>query len=236
MATGPQALGSRTAGADLYRDNDLDRGHLVRRSDPVWGTAEEAAQANVDTFHYTNAAPQQAEFNEGKELWVGLEDYLLENAADYDRQLVVLTGPVLDTGDPVYRGVQVPLRFWKVAGLLVGGQLASTAYVLDQSPPDPDQLRRNAAMGELTEAPPLGPFRTFQVPVRDVVDLTGLDLGPLPDVDLLLPKACLAPAGSRGAWRPLTRLDDIAYCPPALADPLATSTASPPGGALRLVR
>ena len=26
----------------LYEDNDLDRGHLTRRLDPVWGSPEEA--------------------------------------------------------------------------------------------------------------------------------------------------------------------------------------------------
>lgn len=34
------------AGPDVYARNDLDRGHLVRRRDPVWG--DRAAQANSD--------------------------------------------------------------------------------------------------------------------------------------------------------------------------------------------
>jgi endonuclease G len=37
------------AGLDLYRDNDLDRGHLVRRRDPVWGSPAVADRANADT-------------------------------------------------------------------------------------------------------------------------------------------------------------------------------------------
>src|SRR5512140_2814979 len=41
---------------ELYARNRLDRGHLVRREDPVWG--EEAAQGNADTFHFTNCSPQ----------------------------------------------------------------------------------------------------------------------------------------------------------------------------------
>ncbi|MHA7282953.1 DNA/RNA non-specific endonuclease [Arthrobacter sp. TMS2-4] len=44
------------------------------------------ATANEDTFHHTNAAPQAAKFNQGLELWLDLETYLLENAADHGRR------------------------------------------------------------------------------------------------------------------------------------------------------
>jgi endonuclease G, mitochondrial len=51
-------------GPAVYADNDLDRGHLVRGADAVWGATRAEAQAgNVDTFLYTNAAPQAARFN-----------------------------------------------------------------------------------------------------------------------------------------------------------------------------
>lgn len=205
----PRLPAENQAGPALYRDNDLDRGHLVRRSDPVWGTATEAAQANADTFYYTNAAPQQAEFNQSKLLWLGLEDYLLANAADYDRRLVVFTGPVLDPSDPLYRGVQIPLRYWKVAAFLNEEKLAATAYVLDQSPPDPDQSR-GLVGAELVEPPPLGPYRTFQVPVADIAALTGLDLGSLPGVDRLRPAAGFTPA-PLGGWAPLIKMEDVIY-------------------------
>ncbi len=54
------------AGPALYRNNDLDRGHLVRRRDPVWGAQDVAQRANLDTFAYTNAAPQASGFNQSK--------------------------------------------------------------------------------------------------------------------------------------------------------------------------
>jgi len=95
----------------VYANNDLDRGHLVRRRDPCWGTASIAQRANVDTFHFTNAAPQAAAFNQGETLWAGLEDYLLGNAATYDRRLSVFTGPVLAGTDPLYRVPQP--RAWR---------------------------------------------------------------------------------------------------------------------------
>jgi endonuclease G len=121
-------------GPAVYAGNDLDRGHLVRRRDPCWGPVTVAQQANVDTFHFTNAAPQAAAFNQGDQLWAGLEDYLLDNAATYDRKLSVFTGPVLAETDPLYRGTRIPLRFWKIAAFVDDGQLAATGYLLDQTP------------------------------------------------------------------------------------------------------
>ncbi|MFF4602979.1 DNA/RNA non-specific endonuclease [Streptomyces sp. NPDC001339] len=200
----PRVPESRQAGNEIYRANSLDKGHLVRRLDPVWGEAAEAKQADADTFHYTNAAPQADVFNQGKELWQGLENYLLDHAAAFDRKLAVLTGPVLHDSDPPYRGVQVPLRFWKVAAFVQDGALAATAYVLDQSPDltrDADRALAGATPGA---PPPLGAFRTFQVPVSDVVELTLLDLGPLPDVDLM--PVTRAP---RERWKRLQSPDDI---------------------------
>ena len=35
------------------------------------------------------------------------------------------------------------------------------------------------------EPPPLAPFRTFQVPIQDIAELTGLSLGGLADADRL---------------------------------------------------
>ncbi len=57
-------------GEELYFDNDLDRGHLVRREDPNWGNLDEAEIANQDTFHFTNCSPQMAAFNQ--RTWLGL--------------------------------------------------------------------------------------------------------------------------------------------------------------------
>ncbi len=195
------------AGKDVYSNNPLDKGHLVRRVDPVWGSAEEAGTADSDTFHYTNAAPQMDVFNQGKQLWQGLENFLLEHAEQFGRRLTVFTGAVLADTDPPYRGIRVPLQFWKVAAFLQDGGLAATGYVLDQSP----DLSKDAAARAVKEAaragdpPPLGAFRTFQVPVADLAELTGLDLGPLPDADLL-------PPATRAArrWTLLESYDDVA--------------------------
>lgn len=62
-----------------------------------WG--DHARAANFDTFVSTNAAPPSEHFTQSKELWVGLEDYVLEFADSTDQRIVVLTGPVFADDD-----------------------------------------------------------------------------------------------------------------------------------------
>src|SRR4051812_29277503 len=113
----PRLPADEQAGPPVYAGNDLDRGHLVMRASSAWGqTEEEARQAEAETFYFTNAAPQASSFNQGRQLWLGLEEYLQVHAAAFDRKLAVFAGPVLDPDDPPYRGIQIPLRFWKVVG------------------------------------------------------------------------------------------------------------------------
>lgn len=198
------------AGPVVYADNDLDRGHLVRRRDPVWGAPEVAARANADTFRYPNAAPQASGFNQSKELWLGLEDHVLEHARAHRSRLSVFTGPVLSAGDPPYRGIRVPLRFWKIAAWNTGvdagdgpddrGTLAAIGFVVDQAPLVDTPAAREPAPGE---APALGPFRTFQVPIADIAALTRLDMPELVAADRL--PATVAAVG----WRRVEELDEI---------------------------
>jgi DNA/RNA endonuclease G (NUC1) len=203
----PRLREDQQTGERVYARNDIDRGHLVRRASAVWGdTRAEAAQANADTFHYTNAAPQAAKFNQGLELWLGMETYLLEHAADNRRRLVVFTGPIFSDLDPVYRGVDIPLRYFKVAVFIHEGELAATGYVVDQTP----QLAELPDMprpGALDEAPPLGPFRTFQTPIRDIAELTGLDLNQLVQVDRMPIAATLGTVRVGTTWRELTSME-----------------------------
>jgi len=189
------------AGPAVYADNDLDRGHLVRRRDPVWGERDVAARANADTFHYTNAAPQASGFNQSKELWLGLEDHVLEHARAHRLRLSVFTGPVLAAGDPPYRGIRVPLRFWKIVAWNtgVGDELATIGFVVDQAPLV-DTSAREPAPGE---APPLGPFRTFRVPIADIAALTHLSMPELEAADRL--PATVAATG----WRRVETFDEI---------------------------
>nr|BFF13073.1 hypothetical protein GCM10025699_43760 [Microbacterium flavescens] len=108
-------------GPEVYARNDLDRGHLVRRRDPVWGPDADAARANLDTFSFTNAAPQAAGFNQSDELWLGLEDHVLAYAEAWRQRISVLTAPVLSPDDAPYRGIRIPRSFVKIAAWATPG-------------------------------------------------------------------------------------------------------------------
>ena len=208
----PRLPEDQQTGERVYARNDIDRGHLTRRASAVRGdTRAEAAQANEDTFHYTNAAPQAATFNQSLKLWLGLETYLLENAADHARRLIVFTGPIFSEVDPVYRGVGIPLRFFKVAVFLESGSLAATGYVVDQTPQlkDLPDVPRPGALDDRHDgdAPPLGPFRTFQTPIRNIAALTGLDMAQLIAVDRTPIATALPSARVASAWRELVSPD-----------------------------
>ena len=170
----PRIPADAQTGNELYRNNNLDRGHMVRRLDPVWGPPAVARAANDDTFFYTNACPQHADLNQ--RTWNDLEDYLLSNADQRNLKISVFTGPVLGAADPVYRGVRIPLDYWKVAVMVKpDGRLSATAYVLTQS-----------NLADDFEAPfAFGRFRTYQVPVARVEGLTGLSFGNLSTFDPL---------------------------------------------------
>ncbi|WP_104088097.1 DNA/RNA non-specific endonuclease [Cryobacterium sp. N19] len=181
------------AGEAVYARNDLDRGHLVRRQDPVWGDTVTARRANYDTFAYTNAAPQAGAFNQSKQLWLGLEDHVLTYARTNGNRISVFTAPVLSAQDPTYRGVKIPQAFWKIAAWTTTADgstvLHAAGFVLDQSPQlediDLDTVRAPARMD--SNPPPLGPYRTYQVPIVDIVDLTGLNLAALSEADVYAP-------------------------------------------------
>ena len=196
------------AGPELYINNDFDRGHLVRRRDPGWGMQATALTANNDTFHYPNAAPQAAHFNQSKLLWAGLEDYLLEHAATFEQRLAVFTAPVLDPADPFYRGVQIPRRFWKIAAWIAQSELAATGYVLDQTDLIDPILAADALVAG-AEPPPLGAYRTFQVPLIDIADAAGVQMPELIAADVLQPALASTAAAGTAPWIELTSLDDI---------------------------
>lgn len=163
-------------GPEVYADNDFDRGHLVRRVDPAWGPDDAVAKvANDDTFHFTNCSPQHKRFNQGDALWAGLEDHVLREAKNERKRITVLNGPVLRADDPVHRGAQIPLAFWKIVAFrTVEGTPSAAAFLISQA--------------DLVAGMPLEASfvpETFQVPVRTVAELTGLDLSHLFPADAL---------------------------------------------------
>ncbi|QDT50542.1 Nuclease precursor [Symmachiella dynata] len=172
----PRIPRSMQAGEDLYKSNELDRGHLVRRLDPAWGRTDAIIKrANDDTFHFTNCSPQHSRFNQGKNLWAGLEDFLLDKAADEDLRMTVFTGPVFTSSDPVYRGIPIPKKYWKVAVVArPNNKIAALGFVVDQEM----LLRQVVSFGADDVA------KTFQVPVSEIEAMTGLNFGNVAQADI----------------------------------------------------
>jgi endonuclease G len=185
----PRVPQAQQTGEQVYQDNPLDRGHLVRRLDPAWGPSAAAAKiANDDTFHFTNCTPQHHDFNAGQTLWAGLEDCILDHADNLKFRVNVFSGPVFAADDDQYRGVRLPRQFWKVVTMVKqGGALSATAYLLSQ-----EQLIKGLEIAP--EAFSYGAYRTYQVPVRQIEDLTGLSFGSLADDDPLSREEAAVPA------------------------------------------
>ena len=61
--------------------------------------------------------------------------------------------------------------------------------------------------GAIEDVPPLGPFRTFQTPIRDIAELTGLDLDQLIAVDRMPIAAPLGTAPVGSTWRELVSME-----------------------------
>jgi len=167
----------------------FDRGHLTRRSDPTWGTAAEAVQANKDTFHFTNCSQQHYLFNQSQQYWQGVERYILEyGVLVTKKQISVLTGPVLNDQARQYADWSVPLMFWKVV-LRIGpqGKPQATALLVSQ-----DKLldtpRRILPQAQAESAPNVDAYR---VTVSSLEKLTGLDFAAFRDWDSWQPDAAL---------------------------------------------
>ena len=176
----PRLPKEQQTGEAAYKKNPLDRGHLVRRIDPAWGdTVEERKLANDDTFHFTNCAPQHEDFNQNKETWAGLEDYVLRNAQTRDFKATVFSGPVFAADDDDFRGlVQLPRQYWKVVVMRKkSGEQSATAYLLSQA--------ELIAGLEVATDFSYDAYKTFQVPIGKVERLTKLDFGSVKDADPL---------------------------------------------------
>lgn len=157
-------------GDALYDANALDRGHMVRREDPIWGSLEQARRANADTFHFTNSCPQMAGVNQ--RTWLGLEDYVLKHARADGMRVTVFTGPFFSDDDLEYRGGQIPRAFWKVVAIVTeDGKPSATAYKVDQV----------KELGELEFV--YAGYKTYQVSIRQVSKATGIDFGALAEFD-----------------------------------------------------
>ncbi|MGB8315428.1 MAG: DNA/RNA non-specific endonuclease [Aestuariivirga sp.] len=168
----------------------FQKGHIIMRSDPAWGTVDMALAAERDTFFYTNAAPQLGFFNQGsrdnhpgekgKLRWRAVETYVLRNAVKEKERVCVFAGPVFKSNDPEYRGSQVPMQFWKIVVWSDGGQPRSVALLANQQEvldtltngvPENFPVTPEA----FDELPELLRVKEFRSTVARIEALTGLD-------------------------------------------------------------
>ena len=161
-------------GNDAYEGNQFDRGHLTRREDLEFGAKETIAlQSAADTCHWTNCFTQHKIFNRQEDWWQGLEQHILERSVRSGAfSAQVFTGPILSERDPVFPelpGVQIPMRFWKVAvARTAEGGLFAAAFIMSQS-----KVIRERGLQEAAEIP-FAPYKRMQLPIDELQQLTGL--------------------------------------------------------------
>lgn len=209
-------------GKRAYNDPEIDRGHMVRREDPNWG--ENAQRANDDTFHYTNSAFQHSSLNQGKTLWQGLENYILDSARTEGFKACVFTGPVFRDDDPEFAvdsqlpsSHQVPREFWKIVIMpSAEGGLHATGYVLSQGDLIRELLERRSRT-EAVEGFVLGAYRTFQVAITHIEEITGLAFPALKGADPLAKASGDENVfnADQVTYRPLESISDAVLVPPS---------------------
>ena len=160
----------------------FSRGHMTRREDPAWGDKKTAHRGNVDSMHVTNAVPQMQAFN--SPIWLGLEDFALQNAREDDMKISVFTGPYFDyrgQKDRPVKGVLIPRAFWKVIVFIHDKtkKLCATGYEMsqEQNLPEEEFIFGDYFSSQLN--------RSTQVPIATIEARAGLRFDGLTKIDPL---------------------------------------------------
>lgn len=166
-----------------YKGSGFDRGHMSRREDANWGNTAEDARRNADlTCIYTNACPQIKTLNQSKHqgLWGILEKVVLEEGAYQERgatsRISVFNGPIFKESDKQFRGVQIPMAFFKIILWLTDEkELKATAFKLSQDglvdEIDFDKEQIDIDQNEQ--------FKEYQISLKELQKLTHLDFSHL---------------------------------------------------------
>jgi endonuclease G len=164
----------------FYSKSRFDKGHLSRREDAEWGTSVDAAKRAADlTCSYANAVPQVPALNRARfgfhGKWGELEMKLLEQGVEGETgksaRICVFNGPLFDSDDPVFKGIQVALSFYKVVVWYdADGNVKTTCYKLTQ-----EKLVGQIEFEVLRFD---DVFKTSQVPIRLIQRITGLKFHP----------------------------------------------------------
>ncbi|WP_291071092.1 MULTISPECIES: DNA/RNA non-specific endonuclease [unclassified Empedobacter] len=170
----------------------IEKGHMTKREDVQWSynsNRDDALNAAISTFFYTNACPQHDSINNGP--WKHLENSIIVKGRVKDPHKVsVFTGPVLSDLDPEFKSrlhdssiFQIPVIFWKIIYYVKDDNLLYYAgFLMGQK-----ELLKNDDLIDIinfrdfdAETQKLKPFLTFkddynyQVPIKLIEELTKL--------------------------------------------------------------
>jgi endonuclease G len=214
-------------------DNPFDQGHLSARENLQWGSTDaEALRNGVDSYHYTNCAPQHWQFNQPNllnGLWRHLEEQapILTGGA----RMCIINGPIFDAprskrnaddelvlqlqsarvADPTFGGVAVPKLYFKVIAWADDeNRLRAVGFVVTQEAvlEAVDRLRwPTQERFVLTEAKGLSDaeIALYRVPIATIERKTGLDFGPLGNAEPPISNEALQLAASGR----ITSLDEV---------------------------
>ena len=167
-------------GNEAYANNDIDKGHQVRRRDPQWGP--EADKAGGDTFVYTNVGLQHADLNQ--RTWLDLEDHVLHNAVNHNQKVTVFTGPVLRSDDPKFDNAgaiknptQMPLEFWKMEVWNEPGKGIEGEAFVESQKSYWDKPKTKEPYDHLNE----GQLQACRVPIAQLEQMTHIHFGAIKD-------------------------------------------------------
>jgi endonuclease G len=170
---------------DFYAYSGFDKGHMVRREDAEWGTPMSFAEKAANyTCSYANACPQVPDLNRNifgyHGDWGKIEGEILENGVKNESgdqsRICVYNGPIFASDDQHFKGVQIPLRFYKiVVWRNVSNEMRTTAFILSQeklvSAIEWEELRFDQI------------FKEFHTSVANIESLTGLTFTKIRDWD-----------------------------------------------------
>lgn len=169
----------------FYKKSNFDRGHMSRREDANWGGTADDAKRNADlTCVHTNACPQVPSLNRSnrKGLWGKLENAILEHGAekenDKTNKITVFSGPIFKDDDPVFRGVQIPVEFYKVIIWLTDDEkLKATAFKLSQVDLLDDINFESIDLDQKVE------FKEYMCSLKLLQEITKIDFSHLFEID-----------------------------------------------------
>jgi endonuclease G len=170
---------------DTIFSNSMQRGHLFKREDAVWGVDEESMRrADEHSFTITNATPMIANFNNVE--WGDLED-IITRESQAGNNVSYFAGPVFRSSDRFFnelrldvpaserrKGMRVPQSFWKIVAWVENSNLKAAGFMLSQT----DEIEKH---GPIAEEINFGEYR--KIPIGEIEQATGLRFPELKRVD-----------------------------------------------------